>query len=176
MRTRRFLFMLTVIALVLATVIPMPGSADRGLPKETPIPIMATPTPIPVVATPTPVLGILERLGYNEVPDSQEMEGFRRELLDLVDELDELSANVPHRPGQLSHAHSFLETARGKIQKLTGEELYMIQSSFQASETDFQAVKASVERVKSLVLTPGKETVEEDQFPAMPSPTPEEKQ
>jgi len=59
MREYRPLFMLIVIALVLALVIPMSGSADRGLPKETPIPILVTQTPTPVMtkATPTPTSG-----------------------------------------------------------------------------------------------------------------------
>jgi hypothetical protein len=173
MRTRRFLFMLTVIALVLATVIPMSGSADRGLPKETPIPIMATQTPTPVVATPTPVSGILERLGYNEVPDSQEMEGFRREFLDVVDELDTLAANVPLSPGQLSHVKSSLEEARKGIRELTAEQLYMMQSSFEASDVDIQAVKAGVEYTKLRVLALAKESGEKDQFPTTSSPTSE---
>ncbi len=173
---RSLLFTLVVIVTVLAMVIPMATSANPGPVRETPIPIVATATPTPIMATvtPTPIPGILDRLGYSDVPDPQEMEGFRRELLDLVDELDELSAKAPRLPGQLSHAHSSLEEARGEIQQLTGEELYMIQSSFEASDTDFRVLKASVEYVKALVLTPGKGTSEKDQLPAIPSsPTPE---
>ncbi len=175
MREHRFLFMFIVIALVLATAIPISGSADRGLPKETPTPIKATVTPIPIwTVTPPPTpQGILDRLGYNEVPDPQEMESFRREFLDLVDELDELVANAPLRPEKLSNAHSSLEKARGEIKERTDEELYMIQSSFKASDTDFQVVKAGVERAKSLVLTPAKETGEKDQLPTTSSPTAE---
>ena len=116
---------------------------------------------------------MLDRLGYSDAPDPQEMKQFRRELLDLMDGLEALVGEVPRRPGHLSHAHSSLEKAQKEIQKLTDEQLYMIQGSFEASGTDFQVVKANVERVRSLVLTPGKETSEKGQLPTTSSPTSE---
>jgi len=169
MTERRSLFMLVV--LVLAMVIPTSGSADRGPAKETPTPIVATATPTPI-SDEAPD-GILDRLGYDNAPDPQAMDQFRHEFLDLVDGLDALVANVPLRPGHLSNAHSSLEKARKGIRELTDEQLYMLQSSLEASGVDFQAAKAGVEYTKSRVLTPGKETVEKDQLPTIPSPTPE---
>jgi hypothetical protein len=55
MRKPRSLFVF--IVLVLAAVIPVSGSADRGPAKEAPIPIMATATPTSIMATPTPISG-----------------------------------------------------------------------------------------------------------------------
>ena len=184
MRNRRSLFM--SIVLVLAMVIPISGSANPGPAKETPIPIGATATPTPIMigatATPTPIWtvtppptppGILDRLGYNDVPDPQEMEQFRREFLDLVDELDTLAANVPLPPEQLSHVKSSLEEARKGIRELTAEQLYMMQSSFEASDVDIQVVKAGVEYTKLRVLALGKGASEKDQSPTRSGPTSE---
>jgi hypothetical protein len=164
------------IVLVLAMVIPRSTSANPGPAKETPIPIVATATPTPIMATvtPTPIpQGILERLGYNEVPDPQEMEGFRREFLDVVDGLDVLVANVALPPGQLSQARSSLEEARKGILELTAEQLYIMQSAFRASDMDIQVVKTGVEYTKSRVLTLRKESGEKDQSPTRPGPTSE---
>ena len=185
MREHRSLFMLITIVLVLAMVIPISISANRGPVKETPAPIMATVTPTPVTSEDIVCVdmsevdeapaydGILDRLGYNKAPDPQEMEGFRREFLDLVDELDTLVANVPLPPGRLSQAHSSLEEARKGILELTDEQLYMMQSSFEASDVDIQVAKASVEYTKSLVLTLAKESSEKDQPPTRSGPTSE---
>ena len=184
MRDRHSLFTLIAIMLVLAMVIPRSTAAYPGPAKETPIPIGATATPIPIgaTATPTPIWtvtpnpmpqGILDRLGYDDVPDPQEMKGFRREFLDLVDELDVLVANVPLSPGQLSQAQSSLEEARKGIRESTAEQLYMMQSSFEASDVDIQVVKAGVEYTKLRVLALAKESGEKDQSPATTSPTPE---
>jgi len=174
MRKRRYLFMSVV--LVLAMVIPMSTSANPGPVKETPIPIKATATPTPIMATvtPTPIpisRGILEGLGYDEVPDPQEMEQFRREFLDLVDEIDTLVVNVSLPPEQLSQARSSLEEARKGIRESTAEQLYMMQSAFRASDVDIQVVKAAVEYTKSRVLTLRKESGERDQSPTRSGPT-----
>ena len=176
MRKHRYLFMSVV--LVLAMVIPRSSSANPGPVKETPIPIVATATPTPIMTTvtPTPIpisRGILEGLGYDEVPDPQEMEQFRREFLDLVDELDVLVVNVSLPPEQLSQARSSLEEARKGIQESTAEQLYALQSSFKASGTDIQVARAGVEYTKSRVLALRKESGEKDQSPTRPGPTSE---
>jgi len=174
MRKHRSLLFMSVM-LVLAMVIPRSSSANPGPVKETPIPIVATATPTPIMATvtPTPIAGILDRLGYDDVPDPQEMEGFRREFLDLVDELDVLVVNVPLPPEQLSQARSSLEEARKGARELTAEQLYMMQSALEASDMDIQVVKAAVEYTKSRVLALRKESGEKDQSPTSPGPTSE---
>ncbi|MBM3301012.1 MAG: hypothetical protein FJY85_13795, partial [Deltaproteobacteria bacterium] len=174
MRKHRSLLFMSVM-LVLAMVIPRSSSANPGPVKETPIPIVATATPTPIMATvtPTPIAGILDRLGYDDVPDPQEMEGFRREFLDLVDELDVLVVNVPLPPEQLSQARSSLEEARKGARELTAEQLYMMQSALEASDMDIQVVKAAVEYTKSRVLALRKESGEKDQSPTRPGPTSE---
>jgi hypothetical protein len=210
--------MLIVIALVPALVIPISGSADRGLHKETPIPITATQTPTPVVAqaTPTPVTGddivcfdlstvdeavgsfgpsdvlcvdmsqvrggvpdsreVFERLGTSSVFETVALEDFRGELLDILDELDELSAELPSGYPRLRDIQSSLKTERKRIQELTDEELHIAQSAF----TDYKVVKASLESVKSLVRASKKASAEADQglgsslnsFTIIPTPTP----
>jgi len=175
MRKRRSLLFMSVV-LILAMVIPRSTSANPGPVKETPIPIRATATPTPIMATVTPTplpQGILDRLGYNEVPDPQEMEEFRREFLDVVDGLDVLVANVPLPPEQLSQARSSLEEARKGARELTAEQLYMMQSALEASDMDIQVVKAAVEYTKSRVLALRKESGEKDQSPTSPGPTSE---
>jgi len=175
MRKRRSLLFMSVV-LILAMVIPRSTSANPGPVKETPIPIRATATPTPIMATVTPTplpQGILDRLGYNEVPDPQEMEEFRREFLDVVDGLDVLVANVPLPPEQLSQARSSLEEARKGARELTAEQLYMMQSALEASDMDIQVVKAAVEYTKSRVLALRKESGEKDQSPTRPGPTSE---
>ena len=217
MRDRRSLFML--IILVLAALIPVSGSADRGPAKETPIPIVAPVTPIPIMptATPTPITGedivcfdmstvdeavagsfgpsdilcvdmsqvrgavddsggVFNRFGAGDGSDPQARQRFRGELLDLMDTLDELSAELPSDYPQLSNIQYSLRVQRKRIQELTDEQLYIIQNSF----TDYQTVKAGLESVKSLVRATKKASREVDQepgpslnsFTTIPTPTP----
>jgi len=219
MRERRSLFMLIVIVLVLAMVIPISGSADRGPAKETPIPIMATQTPTPVMATAPPTAitgddvvcfdlstldevvagslgtsdilcvdmskvrgavadscGTFDGLGRGDVPDHLALEGFRGELLDLVDTLDELSDELPSDYPQLSGIEYALKAERKRIQELTDEELHLIQNAF----TDYKVVKAGVGSITSLVRATKKASREVDQKPGpsldsftiIPTPTP----
>ena len=207
---RRSLFMLIVIVLVLATVIPISGSADRGPAKETPIPITATVTPTPVTGEdivcfdmstvdeiPAEYRGTsdilcvdmsqvrgavaescrtFDRLGARKSPEPLALEGFRGELLDLVDKLDQLSAELPSGHPGLSNIQRSLRMEWKRIQELTDEELYMIQTSF----TDYEAVKAGIGSVTSLVRATKKASREVDQKPGpslssftiIPTPTP----
>ncbi len=216
MMERRSLFML--IVLVLAMVIPISGSADRGPAKETPVPIMATQTPTPVVATatPTPIIGddivcfdmstvdevvgsfgpsdilcvdmskvrggipdsggAFDRFGAGDGPDPQALEGFRGELLDLMDTLEELSDELPSGYPQLSDIRSSLKVEKNRIQELTDEQLYMLQSAYM----DFEALKAGIKSVTSRVQAWKKESSEEGKgtgpslgsFTTIPTPTP----
>jgi len=207
MTERRSLFML--IVLVLAALIPVSGSADRGPAKETPIPIMPTATPTPIAGDnivcfdmstvdevvgsfgPSDILcvdmstvrkaagdsgGVFDWPGVGNVPEHQALEGFRGELLDLMDTLEELSAELPSGYPQLSEIRPSLEAERKRIQELTDEQLYIIQNSF----TDYQAVEAGLESVKSLVQASKKASREVDQepgpslgsFTTIPTPTP----
>ena len=219
MRARRSLFMLILIVLVLAAVIPISGSADRGPAKETPIPIRATVIPTPIVATPTPTPitgehivcfdlstldevpaeyrgtsdilcvdmsrvcgavgdsgGVFDRLGTGKVPEPRALQGFRSELLDVVDSLEELSDELPSGYARLRDVQSSLEAERKRIQELTDEQLYMLQSSY----TDVEALQAGIKSATSRVQAWKKESIEADQGPGpslgsftiIPTPTP----
>jgi hypothetical protein len=117
-----------------------------------------------------------DRLGAGEGPDPQALEGFRGELLGLMDTLEELSAELPSDYPQLSNIQHSLKTERNRIQELTDEQLYMLQSSF----TDYKAVKAGIGSATSLVRATKKASREVDQEPGpsldsftiIPTPTP----
>jgi hypothetical protein len=119
---------------------------------------------------------ICDRLGTGNAPDHQALEGFRVELLDLVDTLEELSTELPSGYPQLSDVRSSLEVERKRIQELTDEQLYMLQSSY----TDFEALKAGVRSAKPLILAAKKGSREQDEgpepslgsFTIIPTPTP----
>ncbi|MFQ5804063.1 MAG: hypothetical protein ACE5JQ_14310 [Candidatus Methylomirabilales bacterium] len=119
---------------------------------------------------------IFDRLGAGNVPEHQALEGFRGELLDLMDTLEELSAELPSGYPQLSDIRSSLEVERKRIQNLTDEQLYILQSSY----PDFEALKAGVRSAKSLVLAAKKGSSEQDEGPGpslgsftiIPTPTP----
>ena len=210
MTERRSLFMLIVIVLVFAMVIPISGSADRGPAKETPIPITATVTPTPITGedivcfdlstldeVPAEYRGTsdilcvdmsqvrgavaescrtFDRLGALKDPETLGLEGFRGELLDLVDRLDQLSGELPSGYPGLSNIQHSLRMERRRIQELTDEELYMVQSSF----TDYKVVKSGLGSVKSLVQASKKGSIEKNEGPGpslgsftiIPTPTP----
>lgn len=208
MRKPRSLFMF--IVLVLAAVIPVSGSADRGPAKEAPIPIMATPTPTPITGGDvvcfdlstldevpaeyrgtSDVLcvdmskvcgavgdsaGVFDRMEAGNAPEHQALQRFRGELLDVVDSLEELSDELPAGYARLREVQSSLEVERRRIQELTDEQLYMLQSSY----TDLEALKAGIKSATSRVQAWKKGSIEADQglgpslgsFTIIPTPTP----
>ncbi len=208
MRKPRSLFMF--IVLVLAAVIPVSGSADRGPAKEAPIPIMATPTPTPITGGDvvcfdlstldevpaeyrgtSDVLcvdmskvcgavgdsaGVFDRMEAGNAPEHQALQRFRGELLDVVDSLEELSDELPAGYARLREVQSSLEVERRRIQELTDEQLYMLQSSY----TDVEALKAGIKSATSRVQAWKKGSIEADQglgpslgsFTIIPTPTP----
>ena len=172
MREHCSLFML--IVLLLAMVIPMAASADFGSATATPIPIMATATPTPIsdedivcvdMATVEEAAAgsheIFDRLGYSEVPDFQTMEEFRRQLLDIVDTVDELSDELPPAYPRLPHIKNSLQVQRKRIQELTHEELNLIYRS----SPDHEVVKISLKSAKSTLLVSRRGANEKDQGP-----------
>ena len=120
--------------------------------------------------------GVFDRLGASDVPDPQARQRFRGELLDLMDTLEELSDELPSGYPKLRDIQYSLKIERRRIQELTDEELYLIQSSF----TDYEVVKASLGSVKSLVRASKTGAVEKDgglgpsldSFTIIPTPTP----
>jgi hypothetical protein len=119
---------------------------------------------------------LFDRLGTHQGPEPLGLEGFRGELLDLVDKLDQLSGELPAGYPALTNIQHSLEMERKRIQELTDEELYMIQNSF----TDYKVVKAGLGSVKSVVQATKKASREVDQepgsslssFTTIPTPTP----
>ncbi len=163
-------FVFVIVVLALATLLPMATSANRSV-----VPSVPTPTPmgdLPATITP-PGPDILDRLGYEGAPDPQEMEQFRRQLLDFLDDLYVLVDQVPPGADYRSYARASLKKAKREIQELTHEQLHLIQVSFEVSGTDLQVVRANVQRAKSLVLTPGRKPERSpDSFSIIPTPTP----
>jgi len=116
-----------------------------------------------------------DRLGARKGPEPLALEGFRSELLELVDKLDQLSGELPSGYAGLSNIQHSLKMARKRIQELTDEELYMVQNSF----TDYKVVKAGLGSVKSLVQASKKRSIEDEglgpslsSFTIIPTPTP----
>jgi hypothetical protein len=111
-----------------------------------------------------------------DAPDLQALEGFRGELLDVVDSLEELSDELPSSYAQLRDVQSSLEVERRRIQELTDEQLYILQSSY----TDVEGLKADIQSITSRVQAWKKESIEKDKelgpsldsFTIIPTPTP----
>ena len=91
--------------------------------------------------------GVFDWPGAGNVPEHQALEGFRGELLDVVDTLEELSYELPSDYARLRDVQSSLEVERRRIQELTDEQLYMLQSSY----TDVEALKAGIKSATSRV-------------------------
>jgi hypothetical protein len=119
---------------------------------------------------------VLDRLGGGKDLDPQALEGFRGEFLDLMDTLEELTNELPSGYPQLSDVRSSLKVEKARIQELTDEQLYILQSAY----TDLEALKAGIQSVKSRVLTVKKRPSEQDKGPGssldsfrtIPTPTP----
>jgi hypothetical protein len=151
------LVLMVLLVLALAPVMPMAASLDRD--SATGTPAIAKPVDILPKSTPTPP--IVEPLDY----DPEEMEELRRALLDMVDALDEL---YPYAEcyAQVSGIEPPPMVNRQLIQGLTHEELYMVREAF---GKDFEPFRDNIESLKSLVLTPGGGSREEDKGFAPPT-------
>jgi hypothetical protein len=119
---------------------------------------------------------VLDRLGTGDASEPPALEDFRSELLDLVDTLEELSAELPASYPQLADLQSSLQGERARIRELTDAQLYVLHSAY----ADFRVLKAGIKSVKSGILTVkgrsselGKGTDPSlSSFPTIPTPTP----
>jgi len=116
--------------------------------------------------------GIAERLGGGGDLDHQDLEEFRAEFLGLLDMIEELGEELPADYEGTTELRASLERERARVQNLTDEQLYALQSAY----VDFETVKAGVQSVKSQVHTLKEQASErnEGMEPAaiFPTPTP----
>ncbi|MFQ5804064.1 MAG: hypothetical protein ACE5JQ_14315 [Candidatus Methylomirabilales bacterium] len=136
-----------LMALVLTPVMPLAASPIRESATETPTPIVPTATLTPIIVRP------LDSSGRY---DPEEMEEFRRALLDMTDVLDELYP-FAETYVQVSGVESPPRVDRQLIQGLTHEELYMAREAF---GEEFKLFKDDVKALRSLVLNPEKRLIE----------------
>jgi hypothetical protein len=155
-----------LMALVLATVMPMAASPDRGLATETPTPVIsdnADEVPVEetdIETTPMPTAdetigqpaGLLNVQVPEGGPDPQAMEEFRRELLSVVDMLNEIVDEL-YPTMKLGGKQPPAKAPRQLYQELTPEQLYFVRESF----GDFEAFKNDVQILRSFFLTSAKE-------------------
>ena len=187
MREHRSLFMLIVIVLVLAMVIPTSGSADRGPATAASTPIIATVTPTPITGEDivcfdlstvdeavAESLGTSDGLGAGNVLDHQAMQAFRAELLGLLDTLEEINAELP--PQMRERNQDSLRLERQRIAESTDQEFDLLRTAF----TDSRIAGATLKLVRAEILaakeTPPAKGTEAGQslnsFPIIPTPTP----
>ncbi len=151
---------LLLMVLVLAPLMPLAASADRGSELGGPTP---TPTPPPATAQ-----------GLEDGPDPETLEDFRNALLDLRDILEELRPYAQYG-AQLKGEQLRPLPSRELIQTLTHEELKMIYETF---GDEYEPFRRNIAALKSLVLTPEKQSGEAkgqpspDSFTIIPTPVP----
>jgi hypothetical protein len=166
-----------LVVLILATVIPMAASADRDSATGTPSPVMATATPTPTVADEFNLPGL------DKAPDPQALEEFRRELLGVLDAMDELVDEAPF-PEMRELYKRRLQEQRGRVLELTAEEFdQFTDKEFDVLRTvseDYKIVQVSAKYLKSEALAAkqaGTKEIrrsdqEQNSFPMIPTPTP----
>ena len=190
MRERRSLFML--IALVLATVIPISGSADRGPATDTPAPIVATPTPTP---TSGDDIVCFDLSTLDEIPAEYrgtsdilcvDMSQMRGVVAESCRTFDRLGAQKGPEPLALEDFRGELLDLVDRFDQLSGElpsgypglsniqhSLKMVRKRIQEltdeelymvqnSFTDYKVVKAGLGSVKSVVQASKKRSMENE--------------
>jgi hypothetical protein len=166
-----------IVMLVLAMVIPMSTSANPGSATPSPTPIMAAATPTPTVADEFNLPGL------DKAPDPQALEEFRRELLVVLDAMDELVDEAPF-PEMRSLYKRRLQEQRERVLELTAEEFDQFTGKeldvLRTVSEDYKIVQVSVKYLKSEALAAKRAGTREirrsdqtqNSFPMIPTPTP----
>jgi len=175
----RLKFGLVIAILTIVVLMPMATSAGRSTTIATPTPgVDQSPPGLPTghtngQAVPmTPADGVPPNLaGLGNLqnaggpPDPQEMEAFRRDLLDLADAIEEL---YPYAEAyaQATGQEPPPLMSRALIQSLTYEQLSIVRNTFGEA---YEPFKQDIQTLKVLVRTAAVEPAEKNQ-PAAPAP------
>ena len=179
---------LAIVLLAAAVLLPITTSADRDPPAVRPTPTVNANDGSNVVCVDLSTIHSASArsqessnglTGEGQV-DPQAMEQFRQQLLNLLNQLDRLSDQLPTQSaGYRSDAKYALKQAREHIRQLTPQQLSLMQRAFRDAGADVNGLRSNLEVVETQVLAARRSAeiapqakAAPNSFPSVPTPTP----